>query len=80
MKELKDKYDTVVNLNMDCLGGFIGGPIQLSGSASLNGDLYEVLLPMLQEADIPFEVTYEELRSDEDSFIDAGYPAVGFIH
>ncbi len=76
---VQKQYDTIVNINLDCIGSKNGGDITFVGETSGSGTLNELLSEIAAAQQINTISDIEEisgLTSDHTSFLRAGYQAV----
>ncbi len=79
VESLQNEYDTIVNINLDCIGAKDGGLISFVGETSGSGNLNELLSKIAESQKIKTLSTIEEvsgLNSDHKSFLSSGYQAI----
>lgn len=76
---ISSQYDSIANINLDCIGYKEGGKISLTGSLGGSSNLSEKLTALAIERDVQVHHILEDgpsLRSDHVSFLDQQYQAI----
>ncbi|MFC4411415.1 M28 family metallopeptidase [Chungangia koreensis] len=77
--EISSQYDSMANINLDCIGYKDGGRISITGSNSGSANLSEQLTALAKKSDVQLHHILEDgisLRSDHVSFLDQHYQAI----
>lgn len=75
VKDIKERYEELYNINLDCVGKKGGGVIALDQNKEVNGKLIEAIKTHLNNKGIPFDDVYAG-SSDSKSFNVEGFSAI----
>lgn len=79
VEEIATRYDSVININLDCIGSVEGGKILLTGTENGSSELSEALVEIAESKGVEIAVDLEDypsLMSDHVSFFDFNLPSI----
>lgn len=80
-KDIKDQYETLYSINLDCIGKKKGGSLTIhTGSSELNDTLTDALQNSFKESDFELFPWGNVASSDHHSFNEQGIPSVSLIN
>lgn len=69
INEVKERYENIYNINIDCVGKKDGGDLIIEGDENLNAELIKELCEYFSENNVSFKTGEKELSSDHETFI-----------
>ncbi len=69
---IKNKYNDIYNINIDCIGERDGGKFAISGDSKVNKELMEEFGEYLKKDNIEYEKYDEDISSDNVAFTENG--------
>lgn len=69
INEVKERYENIYNINIDCVGKKDGGDLIVEGDDNLNAELIKELSKYFSENNCSFKTGEKELSSDHEIFI-----------